>query len=197
MSTSAVPSLFVSNRPPRSMKTRMGPAVRISFAPAASLLRTRWSAAPRRGSRRQDAARREQPRNKGVAGRASSREFAGSTRAIAFLSTFGYPGSTVGPDDHARDPRLAPVRSSASGNSVGKGRVRPFSVTQPSSWERVFMPQSGPLPAVARTPCRYRRPHSAIEWERFSLLPLVGPSYCPTRRPLSPYGRRRGSAQCS
>jgi hypothetical protein len=27
--------------------------------------------------------------------------------------------------------------------------------------------QSGPLPAFARTPCRYRRPHSAIEWERF------------------------------
>src|SRR5260221_4009331 len=30
--------------------------------------------------------------------------------------------------------------------------------------------QSGPLPAFAPTPCRYRRPHSAIERERFLLL---------------------------
>src|SRR5260370_980422 len=31
---------------------------------------------------------------------------------------------------------------------------------------RPQMPQSG-SPAFARTPCHYRRPHSAIEWERF------------------------------
>src|SRR5215472_6417629 len=31
MSTSATPSVFVSNRPPRSVKTRMGPAVRIGL----------------------------------------------------------------------------------------------------------------------------------------------------------------------
>jgi|SRR5215472_13419371 len=36
MSTCAVPSVFVSNRLPRSMKTRMGPAVRISYAPPMS-----------------------------------------------------------------------------------------------------------------------------------------------------------------
>ena len=37
MSTSATPSVFVSNRPPRSVKTGMGPAVRIAFAPPKSL----------------------------------------------------------------------------------------------------------------------------------------------------------------
>jgi hypothetical protein len=34
-----------------------------------------------------------------------------------------------------------------------------------------------------RTPWRYRRPHSAIERERFALMPIVAPSYCPGRRP--------------
>jgi hypothetical protein len=58
---------------------------------------------------------------------------------------------------------------------------------------RKGMPQADRSPTFVRTPCRYRRPHTSIEWERFCSYGDRLPSYCPARRPLSAYGTEAAS----
>jgi hypothetical protein len=73
-------------------------------------------------------------------------------------------------------------------------RYRPFSVIQLRIWNGSSCPiadRSPPLPERLAVTGDHTRRESGRD---FALMPIVGPSYCPARRPLSARGRRRGSA---
>jgi hypothetical protein len=47
------------------------------------------------------------------------------------------------------------------------GHSRAFSATQLRAGSGSSCPKAECSPALPEPPCRYRRPHSAIEWQRF------------------------------